>query len=202
EKIAQETLVLFFSDNGGPVQSGATNTPLRGAKGTCFEGGIRVPAVMRFPGLQPGSVSRQVMTMMDYFPTLTAAAGVPTGPHQPFDGENLWPVISAGKTVPRGDIFFSVQSGNTADNYAALTPEWKLVRTLPTKGEPKNLLFRIEEDPNETTDLSAQQPQVVATLAAKIDAWRKLHPPDGVRDVSAPPGYKAPPQWAEAASEN
>ncbi len=202
EKITQETLVLFFSDNGGPVNLGATNTPLRGAKGTCFEGGIRVPAVMRFPGLQPGSVSRQVMTMMDYFPTLTAAAGIPEGPHQPFDGENLWPAISKGKTVARRDLFFSVQSGNTADNYAALTPEWKLVRILPAKGEPKNLLFRIEEDPSETTDLSAQHPQVVATLAARIDDWRKLHPADGVRDVGAPPGYKAPPLWSEAALEN
>lgn len=201
EKVARDTLVLFFSDNGGPVRQGATNTPLRGAKGSCFEGGIRVPAAMRFPGRLPaGAVSQQVMTMMDYFPTLTAAAGVPTGPHQPFDGMNLWPAITSGKPVARGEIFFSVQSGAN-DQYAMLTPEWKLVRTAPRDGQPRNLLFRIAEDPNETTDLSGQNPRVVAALAGKIEQWRKLHPRDGVRDTGQPAGWKAPPLWAEAARE-
>lgn len=201
EKVARDTLVLFFSDNGGPVGQGATNTPLRGAKASCFEGGIRVPAVMRYPGRLPaGVVSQQVMTMMDYFPTLAAAAGIPVGPHQPFDGTNLWPAITAGKTVERGEIFFSVQAGG-AEHYAALTPEWKLVRTIPREGQSRSLLFRIIEDPNETTDLGGQNPQVVAALSAKIDEWRKLHPRDGVREAGQPAGWKAPALWAEAARE-
>src|SRR5690349_20403364 len=92
EGIADNTLVLFFSDNGGPTGSGATNTPLRAGKATAFEGGIRVPAIMRWPGhLKPGSSSQQVMTMMDYFPTLTGAAGVKPGNKLAMDGKNLWP---------------------------------------------------------------------------------------------------------------
>lgn len=201
ENVARDTLVLFFSDNGGPVGQGATNTPLRGAKGTCFEGGIRVPAVMRYPGRLPaGAVSQQVMTMMDYFPTLTAAAGIPSGFHHPFDGVNLWPAITSAKPIPRGDIFFSVQAG-AADHFAALTPEWKLVRTVPKDGQPRNLLFRIVEDPSETNDLSAQNSQLVAGLVSKIEEWRRLHPRDGVRDTGQPAGWKAPPLWAEAARE-
>ena len=195
EGIAQNTLVLFFSDNGGPVASGATNTPLRAGKATTFEGGIRVPTVMRWPGkIKAGAVSQQVMTMMDYFPTLAAAAGVAPGKHQPFDGRNLWPAIMADKVEPREDIFFSVEAG-AKQSYAVHHQEWKLV----VDGE-KRLLFRIAEDPNETNDLAQKEPKLVADLAARIDKWKQLHPANGVRATeNAPAGFKTPKQWMEAA---
>jgi len=201
EGIAGNTLVLFFSDNGGPVGSGATNTPLRAGKGTTFEGGTRVPTVMRFPGrLKAGGVSRQVMSMMDYFPTLAAAAGVQPGNSLPFDGKNLWPAIAGGKVEPRDDIFFAIGMGG-ADQYAVHQREWKLVREVPRSGGAKNYLFHIQEDPTESNDLSAKNPKLVAELTRRIEEWARLHPSDGVRDGGAPKGYKAPALWAEAARE-
>lgn len=202
ERIARDTLVLFFSDNGGPVASAATNTPLRAGKATTFEGGIRVPAIMRFPGrLKAGSVSRQVMTMMDCFPTLAAACGVKPGNTLPLDGKNLWPAITAGKVERRGDLFFVVEGGNVV-RLAVHHGEWKLVREEPAAGPPREYLFRPEEDPGETTDLAAKNPALVRDLAARIAEWRKLHPPDGVRQTPRPPRqWKAPALWAEAARE-
>jgi len=201
EGIADNTLVLFFSDNGGPTGSGATNTPLRAGKGTTFEGGIRVPAVMRWPGrLKPGTVSNQVMSMMDYFPTLAAAAGVNPGKTLPLDGKNLWPSIAAGKAEPREDICFCVE-GQGVVRLAVHRREWKLVREAPRSGAPTNYLFRIDEDPNETTNLAEKNPKLVAELVERVENWRALHPAGGVREGPMPQGWKAPKLWAEAARE-
>jgi arylsulfatase A-like enzyme len=201
EGVADNTIVLFFSDNGGPVANGARNTPLRGAKNSAWEGGIRVPAVMRAPGrLKPGTTSRQVMTMMDYFPTLAAACGVAPGNKLPLDGKNLWPVITGGRAEAREDLFFVTENNNQV-RLAVHHAEWKLVREEPRTGAPRNYLFHIEEDPNEANDLAAKNPKLVDDLAGRIAEWRKLHPADGVREAPAPAGYKAPPLWAEAARE-
>ena len=195
EGIADNTLVLFFSDNGGPTAHGATNTPLRAGKATAFEGGIRVPTILRWPGkIKAGAISQQVMTMMDYFPTLTAAAGVAPGNRRPFDGKNLWPSILAGKVEPREHLFFSVETG-TGQQYAVHHQEWKLVIA-----QDKKLLFRIVEDPNETNDLAAKEPKLVAELTARIEKWKQLHPSNGVRPSDeAPAGFKVPKLWIEAA---
>ena len=201
ERIADNTLVLFFSDNGGPVQSGATNTPLRGGKATTFEGGIRVPAAMRWPGhLKAGAISQQVMSMMDYFPTLTGAAGIKPGNTLPLDGRNLWPSIAGGKVEPRDDIYFGVENASTM-HFGVHRREWKLVRQEPRKGgEATNMLFRIDEDPNEQHDVAEKNPKLVADLVRSLEQWRRLHPANGVREESGPPpGYKAPKQWVEAA---
>lgn len=202
EGVADNTLVLFFSDNGGPTGNGATNIPLRGAKATTFEGGVRVSAVMRFPGrLKAGSVSRQVLTMMDYFPTLAAACGVTPGNKLPLDGKNMWPLLTGGKTQAREDLFFAVEGANQV-RLAVHRGEWKLVREERRGGEARNLLFHIEEDPAESNDLSSKNAKLVAELAGAIAEWQKLHPPDGVREGAAPEGWKAPPLWAEAARED
>ena len=169
EGIADNTLVLFFSDNGGPTGSGATNTPLRAGKGTAFEGGIRVPAIMRWPGhLKAGTTSQQVMTMMDYFPTLAGAVGVKPGNTRPLDGKNLWPSITGGKVEPRDDIYFAVETDG-AMRFGVHHREWKLVREVPHDGgEAKNYLFHIEEDPTEKNDLADKNPKLVADL---VQGW-------------------------------
>ena len=201
ERIAANTLVLFFSDNGGPVAQGASNVPLRAGKATTFDGGIRVPAIMRFPGrLKPGSTSQQVMAMTDYFPTLAGACGVSPGNTLPLDGKNLWNAITGAKEQRREDLFFVVENAN-AVHLAVHSGEWKLVREEPSSGEPKNYLFRIEEDPAESTNLAAKNPKLVNDLAQRIAEWRKLHPPDGVRAAPRPRQWQAPALWAEAARD-
>jgi arylsulfatase B len=203
EGMTRDTLVLFFSDNGGPTQFGARNGQLRGGKRSCFEGGIRVPAVMRWPGRLPaGTRCGQMVTVMDLFPTLASAAGVRPMNRLPFDGRDQWAAIAANRSAAREeDIFFG--SGSDAKFvYAVFHQEWKLVREISRKnGSAVNLLFRIAEDPEEKRDLAAEHPQLVSDLAARIDGWRKLYPPDGIVDPKkdAPPGVRAPAQWAEAA---
>jgi arylsulfatase B len=156
---------------------------------------------MRFPGrLKAGGVSQQVITMMDYFPTLAAACGVSPGNKLPLDGKNLWASITSGKIQRREDLFFVVESAG-AVRLAVHHDEWKLVREESSGGEIRNHLFRIAEDPSESNDLSAGNRKVAADLANRIADWRKLHPPNGVRESARPNDWKAPPQWVEAARE-
>ncbi|MBM3736237.1 MAG: arylsulfatase [Acidobacteria bacterium] len=201
EGIAGNTIVFFFSDNGGPTDFGARNTPLRGAKASTWEGGLRVPALLRWTGrIKPGKTS-QVGAAIDLFPTLAAAAGIKPGNKLPLDGMNLWPMLSTGKTVPREDLFFSVESGNVY-RLALHHGPWKLVREIAVDGSrDQSHLFRIEEDPNETNDVAAAHPAVVKDLNQRLDRWRKLSPANGMRHSGRPPaGWKPPAQYTEAAA--
>jgi len=200
EGMTQNTLVMFFSDNGGPTNLGARNTPLRGAKATTWEGGTRVPAILKWPGkLKAGTKSSQVMQMIDVFPTLAAASGVTPRNKLPLDGKNLWSNIQNGKTTPRENLYFAVENETTMW-LGVHHGEWKLVRELPVSGQPKNYLFRIVEDPSEKNDVAAQNPELVKELVAAIQKWQTLYPADGVRHTgAAKPGWRAPAQYAEAA---
>jgi arylsulfatase B len=109
EGIRENTLVLFFSDNGGPIDEGASNTPLRAGKGNAYEGGIRSIAVFDWRGkLHGGRKLAQSMSVLDVFPTLCAATGVTPRNTKPFDGENMWPVITSGKTRPHSPMYFAI----------------------------------------------------------------------------------------------
>jgi len=206
EQLSENTLVMFFSDNGGAAYSvgGADNAPLRGGKGETFEGGIRVVSLLRWPAaIKAGSVSEQVMHVFDVFPTLAAAAGVVMQNSKKLDGENLWPSIQSGRPTPRSKpLFFTSEIpifGNF--NFAAIDGNWKLVQEVKqtlVETNTTNWLFNLSEDPNEYDDLSAAQPQRVAALANAILDWRALHPINGVRaKMAPPPGWRAPIDWAD-----
>jgi arylsulfatase B len=196
EAIAQDTLVVFFSDNGGPVNLGATNTPLRGAKASVYEGGIRVPAVMRWSGkLKAGSKSTQVMAAWDLFPTLAAAAGIKPAGKLPLDGVDCWKQITRGTRVAREKIFFAIENGKQVQ-HCVIHREWKLIR----QGENQHSLYNIEADPSETKDLAEGNPALVKELAAQIDQWKALAPANGMRSSGgAPKDWKAPKRWADDA---
>ncbi len=192
------TLVLFFSDNGGPTGQGANNAPLKGGKRSTYGGGIRVPAVMRWSGaLKPGSVCRQMVTVMDLLPTLAAAAGTTPRNRLPLDGRNMWPAITSGKIEEREDVFFGT-GGGSEFQYALYDREWKMVRTISRKtNHATNELYRPGEDREEKNDLAPREPGRVKRMAARIDEWRKLYPLDGIFDPKKT--GPAPKQWAEAA---
>jgi len=204
EGMARDTLIVFLSDNGGPINAGARNDPLRAGKATVFEGGIRVPALMWWPGRLPaGRVSDQVMTVQDVFPTLASAAGGKPLAAKPLDGEDLWPAILAGRSVTRGDLFFAVEPGDETRQLAVRRGAWKLIRRIekPT-GHHTDLLFNIEEDPRETTDLATKNPQLVRELGAELDRWQALHPRCEIFTTMGPhPGWVPPKDWAKAAAE-
>lgn len=205
EGIAENTIVLVFSDNGGAAYAtgGADNVPLRGGKGDTFEGGIRVVAALRYPAeIQPGTRFDSIMSAMDVFPTLTAAAGVPRGDHFDLDGRNLWNAIREQRHVPREDyLFFASETPISGYfNLTAFNDEWKLVQQVRTglvSVQVTNNLFRTSEDPYEYVNLAQEHPETVARMAKAIHQWRQIHPIAGTRhQLVPPPGWRAPKDWA------
>lgn len=205
EGIADNTIVMFFSDNGGPIYggAGAKNLPLRGGKGNTFEGGIRVPSVIRWPEKIPsGQKINDIITVMDVFPTLSAAASIETGNKRPLDGKNMLPSILGKQSAPREELVFFSSESPIRNNFSltAFNDEWKLVQSIKqgfTQTEVTNHLFKINEDPHEKNNLAEQHPKVVARLSQSIRDWRMLYPLNGIRsNIVPPPGWKAPLDWS------
>jgi arylsulfatase A-like enzyme len=206
EGLAEETIVLFFSDNGGAAYAtgGADNAPLRGGKGETFEGGIRVVSLLRWPGqVEAGSKVESIMSAMDVFPTLAEAAAVPVLAKRDLDGRSLWPAIRDGKAMSRSDLLFFASETPLRGAFAltAFDEEWKLVQDIRQgllSADVTNFLFRIADDPNETNNLAAEHPEVVARLADRIHQWRSLYPVAGTRsELVPPPGWRAPLDWVD-----
>lgn len=171
QKLDNNTLVIFLSDNGGvSTVSHSSNAPLRGQKGQVFEGGIRTPWIMRWSGrLRAGSAYTQPVISLDILPTAAALAGarLPAG----IDGVDLMPyVLGARREAPHRRLFWRT-GGGTA--FAVREGRYKLARQ---GGEP--MLFDLQTDPNETTDIAAAQPAVRDRLLAAYGEWnRELIPP-------------------------
>ena len=203
--IAEETIVVFFSDNGGAAYAmgGADNVPLRGGKGDTFEGGIRVVATVRWPGkIAAGTKVESIMSVMDLFPTLAEAAGIETRNKRKLDGRSLWPAIAEGKRIAREEyLYFASETPiRGAFSLTAFNDEWKLVQEIRQgllSAEVINYLFRIGDDPNEYNNLAPKNPEVVARMAAAVHQWRTLYPVSGTRaELVPPPGWRAPKDWA------
>jgi arylsulfatase A-like enzyme len=206
EDLAENTIVLFFSDNGGAAYAlgGADNVPLRGGKGETFEGGIRVVSLLRWPAqLEGGTRMDQIMSVMDVFPTLAAAAGVEPRNERTLGGRDMWPAIQRGEKIPLDGYLYFASETPIRGSFAltAFDDEWKLVqevRQTLLSAEVSNHLFRIRDDPYERNDLAAAHPDVVADLSEAIHRWRLLYPVSGTRsELVAPPGWRAPRDWAD-----
>jgi len=205
EGVRENTIVLFLSDNGGAAYAsgGANNAPFRGGKGETFEGGIRVVALMRWPNrIEPGTKVEDIVSVMDVFPTLAAAAGIEPGNHRKLDGRNLWSALDNGERFSRDRKLFFAAEMTVPGTLMTTTfdDEWKLVqRIVQTQltTEVTNHLFRIAEDPYERNNLAARHPKLVADLSEEIVGWRAIHPIGGTpRGIAPPPGWRAPLDWA------
>ncbi len=163
------TLVIFVSDNGGQLNVGARNGPLRDGKGTVYEGGIRVPAIASWPGsIAPGTTSDALLTTMDIYPTLLEAARARIT--QIIDGTSfLGSLLGGPDPDPNRLLFFSRREGGV--RFGGKTIEavrqgpWKLLQNSPYA--PLEL-YNLERDPLETTDLSSAEPDVFRRLAAEL----------------------------------
>ena len=171
EGLSDETLVLFMSDNGGNEELGANNGKLRGGKGSTWEGGIRVPAVLWWPKrLKAGSIHDEMITVEDILPTLLGALDVSPEWAKPLDGSNQWPIIAEGQ---KAEDRVRILARHDREQYfvALFQEEWKLVQTKdPESGQLRFQLFRISEDPYEQNDLAAGRPDVVEQLLSKFRA--------------------------------
>ena len=179
-KIADNTLVIFTSDNGpsaeitayGPEGADFSNGPLRGFKFATHEGGIRVPFIARWPGKLPaGTVRNTPAITMDILPTLLAAAQVKPAAGHEIHGTSILPLLRGEAFARKGAVHWENQH-----NSGVLDGDWKLVHQF--WGKP--MLFRVADDIGEEHDLAAQYPEKVTELLALHEAWAKAHFPNRI----------------------
>jgi arylsulfatase A-like enzyme len=202
EKILDNTLVLFVSDNGGAVSTGANNGPLRSGKSSVYEGGIRVPGLAYWPGkLKPGACE-QLLTVYDLLPTLAAACRIPAKTRQPLDGMNHWSTIQgSAPPQPRQNLLFCVQPDRGPRQHALRDGPWKLIRIGQAPCDvPRESLYNIENDPYEKNDLLKEQPEIASRLRTLMESWIALVPPgEASYSLEPHPGWVTPKDWAKVA---
>jgi arylsulfatase A-like enzyme len=172
----EQTLICFISDNGGPITRNAPNssrnTPLRGGKGETWEGGIRVPFVMKWTGhLKAGTAFARPVTQMDLTVTALTLAGQKATRQWPMDGVNLLPfLIGDLKTPPHPTLCWEY-----GPQWAVRQGDWKLTFALPSKDAKTPILglYDLSQDIGESRDLSSVQPKRVKQLQAAWAKWRR-----------------------------
>lgn len=205
--LAENTLIVFSSDNGGPNPGKVTsNGPLRGAKGTLFEGGTRVAAFATWPGRIPaGSTVNAPLHIVDLYPTFLKLAGAKLDQAHPLDGRDAWAAIARGGPSPHDAILLNA----TPRNGAIRVGDWKLIVGRPAgggeDGQPtpdadtesgRVLLFNLADDPNEKNDLAAKHPEKVAELRTRYEALAAQAVPP--RAAPKAPGFRSPRVWGQA----
>lgn len=176
--LADQTLVLFTSDNGSNGRNGGSNAPLAGAKGSTMEGGMRVPMIARWPGTIPaGSTCSELTTTMDVLPTFCALADAEL-PRATIDGFDITPLLAGveGAVSPYESLFYYRRRQLQAVRWGDWKYHLELERTHPnwTSPEPTakgraGRLVNLKTDPRETTDVSAQNPEVMKRMMALIE---------------------------------
>ncbi len=172
------TLIIFSSDNGGSKPGKATsNTPLRGGKGSIYEGGVRVAAFANWPGRIPaGTSSNEPVHVIDWYPTLLKLAGAPTGQKHAPDGKDIWPVLADAAKSPHEELLLH---GYVPEWKALRAGDWKLILQKSGKME----LYNLANDLSEKHDLATQQPERVKAMRERLDTITK----DAVAPGGPPP---------------
>ena len=178
-KLDENTVVIFFSDNGGLSTRGGKrfgpgcNLPLRASKGWLYEGGVREPTIIRAPGVtKPGSVSHKPMVSMDFFPTMLELAGLPAQTKLHADGQSLVSQLKGNDTGSRTLYWhYPHYHGSSWKPGAAIRDgDWKLIEFYHHE---KIELYNLAEDIGEQKNLAASHPQKAVELRAKLVAWQK-----------------------------
>ncbi len=180
--IDDDTLVICFADNGGSPLTGANNRPLRGSKYRVFEGGIRVPFIVKWPGrLGKSKVYEHRVSTLDILPSCLEAAGVKVTADANLDGQSFLDAVkrdvpSATSKKPmywQFQKYWAVRDGDwklvNSDDYASRKPTSQILQGPLAKGRP--MLFNLKDDPAEQTDLYEQNPQIAKRLRGLYDKW-------------------------------
>lgn len=166
--LANNTIVIFFSDNGG-VQSLTRNDPLRGGKQQLYEGGLRVPLIVRWPEhVRPASISDETVTSDDLFPTLAEIAGVPANPDLSLDGKSLLPVLEESASLPERTLYWYYP--HYARRPGAVVREGSL-KLIEFYDPPAVELYDLARDIGETRNLADERPEKVRQLRRKLTSW-------------------------------
>lgn len=176
-KLADRTVVVFTSDNGGLNQTAGggesvtTNAPLRDEKGTLYEGGIRVPLIVRYPGVvKAGTVCRTPTISLDFYPTFLELAAA-RHPEQPVDGVSLLPLLKQAGDPEREALYFHFPHYHHSRPAGVIRAgKWKLIEFFDDQSVE---LYNLESDLSETKNLAAAETGLAARLQARLHDWRK-----------------------------
>jgi arylsulfatase A-like enzyme len=167
--IADNTIVIFTSDNGG--ERFADTWPFTGKKSELLEGGLRIPAIVRWPGrIPPGSTTEQVAISMDWMPTLLTAAGAMPDPKYPPDGMNLLPALLQNAAPAPRKLFWRYRM-NAQRAMRDGDMKWLKIRD-------NTFLFNVVSDPLERANLKDRQPEIYRKLVAEYEAWNATMLPE------------------------
>jgi len=159
--LEENTIVIFFSDNGGGT--GSDNYPLSGGKATMWEGGLRVPCIIRWPGrIKEGQVLNNFVSSLEIFPTLLAATGIEKPASLILDGFNILPLLEGEKDMERKEMFWEFRG-----DYAARVGDLKWI-----KSERVNGLFDLSDDAGEKNDLSEKEKNDLIMMEGKFRQWQ------------------------------
>lgn len=199
-RLADRTVIVFTSDNGGRVPT-TSNKPLRYGKASAYEGGVRVPLIVHWPGVsKPGAVSDVPVITMDLFPTLVEAAGLGLEPAGR-DGVSLAPLLRGTGGLGRTELFWHYphhqhyQLGGTMPYGAVRSGEYKLVEFY---NDMRTELYDLTADVGEQRDLAAARPDLARRLRERLHAWRRevgaQMPTPNPKHDPARPEYTPPPK--------
>ena len=180
--LAKNTIVIFFSDNGGlrqayggytgPRQIVSTNDPLRDEKGTLYEGGIRVPLIVRWPGVVKARTECNVpVTSVDFYPTFLEIVGARGNPNQPLDGESILPLLKQSGTLDRDAIYWHYPHYHHSRPAGAIRQgDHKLIEFYE---DGRLELYDLADDIGEKKNLATETPQEAVRLQQKLARWRR-----------------------------
>ncbi len=177
--LANRTIIVFTSDNGGLVLPACKGTPvtcnigLRAGKGSAYEGGVRVPLIVKWPGgTLPGGVTDAPVITNDLYPTILEMTGVPDAPDHICDGESIVPILKDPAATRRSPLFWHYphyHPGGATPYSAVRDGDWRLVHFFE---DDRVELYNLRQDPKESRDLAAGMPEKAAALKSKLEAWR------------------------------
>ena len=173
-KLSERTIVVFTSDNGGLTLGKVTsNVPLRAGKGSAYEGGVRVPLIVKWPGVtKPGSVNHTPVISADYYPTLLAMAGASAPDTHIVDGESIEPLLRQSGALKRDAVYWHYphyHPGGATPYGAVREGDFRLVEFYE---DSRVELYNLKDDIGETQDLAAKMPEKTAALRQKLRDWR------------------------------
>ena len=168
------SLIIFLSDNGGKESLGADNGPLRGGKGSTFEGGYRVPMFFHWPEkVQEQGRFEYPVTTLDFYPTLARLAGATFPVGKQLDGKDIWDDFMTGRSPRKGESIFTLRHREGYSDVGARRDQWKICRTYGTKWK----LYNIVEDIGEQRDLSLRHPDRLREMVSVVKKWSHTHTP-------------------------
>ncbi|MDP6635749.1 MAG: sulfatase [Phycisphaerae bacterium] len=176
KKLRKDTIIVFTSDNGG-FHKATTNRPLRGHKGSLYDGGIRVPWIMQWPGVtKGGAVCNKPVISSDFYPTLLEMTGQPLRPKQHLDGVSLAPLLKGDSDLDRGAIIWFyphyLPRHHAEPGSAIRIGDWKFIQFYE---KDRRELYNLKNDIGEKNNLLTRMPEKAAKMKATLDAMLKQH---------------------------